>query len=83
MQVKRELSRRNPLMLEQVNATEQSLPAAATVVGLFLVSTFLDRNFLLAVASAFLGQTGNAAKTSAANVDEMFKLAFWSEFQVS
>jgi hypothetical protein len=86
-QITRELARQNPLVLEQVHATEQSLPAAATVVGLFLASTFLDRNFLLAIASAFQSQLSPEQASGIwhgrAATDEIFKRAFWSEFQVS
>uniref|UniRef100_A0A915N408 G-protein coupled receptors family 1 profile domain-containing protein n=1 Tax=Meloidogyne javanica TaxID=6303 RepID=A0A915N408_MELJA len=48
-----EVTRQNPLVLEQVHSTEQTLPAAATTVGLFILSTLLDRQFLIALANSF------------------------------
>jgi hypothetical protein len=52
-QIALEMSRQNPFVLEQIYATEQTLPAAATTVGLFILSTLLDRQFLLALAKSF------------------------------
>ncbi|KAF7634939.1 hypothetical protein Mgra_00005684 [Meloidogyne graminicola] len=52
-QIVQEITRQNPVVIEQIYATEQTLPAAATTVGLFILSTLLDKQFLMALANSF------------------------------
>uniref|UniRef100_A0A914L3G1 G-protein coupled receptors family 1 profile domain-containing protein n=1 Tax=Meloidogyne incognita TaxID=6306 RepID=A0A914L3G1_MELIC len=96
-QIAVEVTRQNPLVLEQVHSTEQTLPAAATTVGLFILSTLLDRQFLIALANSFgfggIEKMDERSMLIALNrnkrpemkvevlAEGIFKVAFWSEFQ--
>nr|CAD2127438.1 unnamed protein product [Meloidogyne enterolobii] len=96
-QIAVELTRQNPLVLEQVHSTEQTLPSAATTVGLFILSTLLDRQFLIALANSFgfggiekmdersmlivLNRNKRPEMRVEVLAEGIFKVAFWSEFQ--
>ncbi|KAI3420406.1 hypothetical protein GPALN_003705 [Globodera pallida] len=81
--IRRELSRRNPIVHAQVMATEQSLPAASFVVAFFLLNTLLDRSFLWAIVKTFGGENnendGNGG--NGGGPEEMLRTALWSEYQ--
>uniref|UniRef100_A0A914HUB2 Uncharacterized protein n=1 Tax=Globodera rostochiensis TaxID=31243 RepID=A0A914HUB2_GLORO len=78
--IRRELSRRNPIVHAQVMATEQSLPAASFGVAFFLLNTLLDRSFLWAIVKTFGGEN-NENDGNGGGPEEMLRTALWSEYQ--
>ncbi|KAL3072643.1 hypothetical protein niasHS_017617 [Heterodera schachtii] len=73
-----ELARRNPIVAEQVLATEQSLPIASFAVALFLFNTLLDRSFLRTIVNTFGGREDNENEGTE---QKALRGAIWSEFQ--
>ncbi|KAL3123826.1 hypothetical protein niasHT_010039 [Heterodera trifolii] len=73
-----ELARRNPIVAEQVLATEQSLPIASFAVAFFLFNTLLDRPFLRTIVNTFGGREDNENEGTA---QKALRGAIWSEFQ--